>query len=131
MLDRVDGLDDMAHRLLLDLSEVWVPAIHQQDQARLVRAVPGLVFIGVVEEDRFALAPAVLDPAHVERAVGRNDEWQVEHEPVTAEWSKFAGVHATVLWQVSHCALVMMCVGGLPVAVVPLWQLAQVPETAL
>jgi hypothetical protein len=23
----------------------------------------------------------VLDPAHVERAVGRNDEWQVEHEP--------------------------------------------------
>jgi hypothetical protein len=68
-LDRVDGLDDMAHRLLLALGEVRVPAVHQQDQARLVRTVPGLVFIGVVEEDRFALAPAVLDPAHVECAI--------------------------------------------------------------
>ena len=38
-----------------------------------------------------------------------------------------AGVHALVLWQVSHAAVVGRCVVGLPVAVVPLWQVAQVP----
>ena len=33
------------------------------------------------------------------------------------------------LWHVSHAAVVATCVAFLPVAVVPLWQLAQVPVT--
>ncbi|MFH1819755.1 MAG: hypothetical protein ABIC92_17905 [Pseudomonadota bacterium] len=40
---------------------------------------------------------------------------------------KLAGVQALVLWQVSQDAVVGMCVLGLPVAVLPLWQLAQLP----
>jgi hypothetical protein len=45
---------------------------------------------------------------------------------------KVAVAHeAVLLWQVSHAALVATCVDGLPVAVVPLWQLAQLPVTAL
>jgi hypothetical protein len=38
-----------------------------------------------------------------------------------------AGVQALVLWQLSHACAVGTCVVGLPVAVVPLWQVAQVP----
>jgi hypothetical protein len=34
-------------------------------------------------------------------------------------------------WQSLHWAEVVMCVGGLPVAAVPLWQDVQVPVTAL
>ena len=45
----------------------------------------------------------------------------------TPVWLKVAGVQAEVLWQVSHDWVVGMCVVGLPVAVVPLWQVAQVP----
>ena len=41
-----------------------------------------------------------------------------------------AGANAVKLvWQVSHCAVVGMCVLGLPNADVPLWQLAQRPAT--
>jgi hypothetical protein len=38
-----------------------------------------------------------------------------------------AGFHAVVRWQESHEAVVGMCVAGLPLAVDPLWQVAQVP----
>lgn len=34
---------------------------------------------------------------------------------------------ATVLWQPSHESLVDICPTGLPIAVVPLWQVRQVP----
>lgn len=34
---------------------------------------------------------------------------------------------AVVLWQESHAAVVGICDVGFPVAVVPLWQVAQVP----
>jgi len=42
-------------------------------------------------------------------------------------WLKVAGVHALVLWQVSQAAVVGIWLVGLPVAVVPLWQVEQVP----
>ena len=42
-------------------------------------------------------------------------------------WLNVAGVQAEVLWQVSQDAVVGRWVVGLPVAVVPLWQVAQVP----
>ena len=42
-------------------------------------------------------------------------------------WLKVAGVQPDVRWQVSQDCVVGMCVVGLPVAVVPLWQVAQVP----
>ena len=38
-----------------------------------------------------------------------------------------AGVQALVLWQVSHACVVGIWIAGLPVAVLPLWQVAQVP----
>ncbi len=43
---------------------------------------------------------------------------------------KFAGVQAVVVWQVPHSAVVAMCVADLPRALVPLWQLEQVPITS-
>ena len=36
---------------------------------------------------------------------------------------------ALVLWQSSHAFVVVMCTADLPMAVVLLWQLAQVPRT--
>jgi hypothetical protein len=42
---------------------------------------------------------------------------------------KPAGVHAVVRWQLSQEAVVRICPFGLPVAVVPLWQVVQVPGT--
>jgi hypothetical protein len=46
-------------------------------------------------------------------------------------WLKVAGFQALVLWQLSHAAAVGICVPGLPVAVLPLWQLAQLPGATL
>jgi hypothetical protein len=45
----------------------------------------------------------------------------------TELWLKVAGVHALVFWQVSHEAVVGMWPLGLPLAVLPLWQVEQVP----
>ena len=42
-------------------------------------------------------------------------------------WLKVAGVQAVVLWQVSQACVVGMCEVGLPLAVVPLWQVEQAP----
>jgi len=36
-----------------------------------------------------------------------------------------------VVWQASQTSVEAMCVAGLPVAVVPSWQLKQVPMTAV
>ena len=44
-------------------------------------------------------------------------------------WLKVAGIQASVEWQVPHSAVVGMWFVPLPVALVPLWQRAQVPET--
>ena len=57
--------------------------------------------------------------------------WQLEQVPVTALWSKVAGVQALVVWQALHWAEVVTWVFGLPVAEVPLWQLEQVPVMPL
>ena len=49
---------------------------------------------------------------------------------MTSLWfTALAGLQAVVRWQSSHIVLVEMCVADLPVAVVPLWQLAHVPVT--
>ena len=42
-----------------------------------------------------------------------------------------AGLQVAVLWQASQAVVLGICVGFLPVAVVPLWQLAQVPCTCV
>jgi hypothetical protein len=47
----------------------------------------------------------------------------------TLTWSKRAGVQALVVWQVSHVVPLAMWLLPLPGAVVPLWQLTQLPET--
>ena len=46
-------------------------------------------------------------------------------------WLKVAGIQAVVRWQSSHVLLVERCVALLPVALVPLWQLKQVPVMPL
>jgi hypothetical protein len=62
--------------------------------------------------------------------------WQLEQRPATAgvavAWLNVPVAHVVVeLWQVSHCAVVAMCVVGLVCAFcatyVPPWQLAQLP----
>ncbi|MFH1819754.1 MAG: hypothetical protein ABIK08_08880 [Pseudomonadota bacterium] len=45
----------------------------------------------------------------------------------TPLWLKLAGTQAAVLWQLSQAAVVGICVVGLPLAMLPLWQVAQVP----
>ena len=42
-------------------------------------------------------------------------------------WLNVAGVHAVVRWHWSHAAVVGRWFDGLPVAVLPLWQVEQVP----
>ena len=47
---------------------------------------------------------------------------------MTWEWSIVAtGENATVEWQASQVFVVLACIGCLPVASVPLWQLKQFP----
>ena len=51
---------------------------------------------------------------------------------MTWVWSTVtAGFQVWVLWQASQVLLVGMCDAVLPVAVVPLWQLMQVPGATL
>ena len=57
--------------------------------------------------------------------------WQLTQLPVMPVCVKFAGVHAVVVWQVSHDCVVGMWFVPLPVAMVPLWQEAQVPVTCV
>ncbi len=43
-------------------------------------------------------------------------------------WStRVVGFHVRVLWQASQVLVLLMWPAGLPVALVPLWQVAQVP----
>lgn len=56
--------------------------------------------------------------------------WQLEHVPLSLEWSSRDTVHDDVVWQASQAALVAMCVPGLPVAADPLWHAAHAPVTA-
>jgi hypothetical protein len=53
--------------------------------------------------------------------------WQAAQPLVTPVWLKWVGLQASVVWQVSHSAVVTMCAVGLPVACTPLWQVLQVP----
>jgi len=53
--------------------------------------------------------------------------WQLLQPPVTPVWLKRAGIQASVVWQLSHSAVVGMWLVFLPVACTPLWQLLQVP----
>ncbi len=56
--------------------------------------------------------------------------WHVMHvPPSTPEWSNTAGRHALVEWHFAHMSPDCGCCAGLPVARVPLWQLAQLPIT--
>jgi hypothetical protein len=62
--------------------------------------------------------------------------WQLMQLPDTAAgicvWStRSVGFHTTVLWQLSQASLLTMWVAFLPVAVVPLWQLTQLPVMPL
>lgn len=45
----------------------------------------------------------------------------------TPPWLKLAGTQALVLWQLSHACVVGICVVGLPLAMLPLWQVEHVP----
>ena len=47
------------------------------------------------------------------------------------EWSTLTDVQMLVLWQSSQLLPLAIWVAGFPGAVLPLWQLAQVPETAV
>jgi len=56
--------------------------------------------------------------------------WQIVQVcAATARWSKRAGAHALLVWQLSQPALVGRWLERLPVAMTPLWQLTQVPVT--
>jgi hypothetical protein len=46
-------------------------------------------------------------------------------------WLNVAGVHALVVWHVSHDWVVGIWFVPLPVAIVPLWHEAQVPLTCV
>ena len=46
---------------------------------------------------------------------------------MTVAWLNVAGIQAVVRWQLSHAAVVGKWLLGLPRAVEPLWQVAQLP----
>ena len=48
---------------------------------------------------------------------------------MTLAWLKFADAHEVVVWHSEHSAVVWIWVAVLPCALVPLWQLEQVPST--
>jgi hypothetical protein len=51
---------------------------------------------------------------------------------LTCVWSTLTvGFQATTLWQLSQLVVVVMCWAPLPVALVPLWQLKQLPVMPL
>jgi hypothetical protein len=52
--------------------------------------------------------------------------WQLAQPDVIPVWLNAAPAKlAVLLWQVSHDAVVGRCFAGFPLAVLPLWQLAQ------
>jgi hypothetical protein len=61
--------------------------------------------------------------------------WQVEHLPAAdASWFQVAGSHAKERWQSSQdlvALLPLMCVEGLELESLPLWQVWQPPRAAL
>jgi hypothetical protein len=60
--------------------------------------------------------------------VARTPSWHEEQLAVNPACVKpVAGTQAVVAWQLLHSAVVWMCVGPLPVAVVPLWQFVHEP----
>ena len=66
---------------------------------------------------------------------GRSAAWQIEHwvwANGISVWSTRAGLtcQLKVLWQAAQFVVVGMWSAGLPVAMLPLWQLKQVPSTA-
>ena len=61
--------------------------------------------------------------------------WQMMQKPATASgicvWSTvLGGFQLITVWQAWHAWLVEGCVGPSPCAMLPLWQLAQVPNTS-
>ena len=61
-------------------------------------------------------------------AGGKAPLWQLAHWPATGSWVwfHFVGFQPVVAWQVAQLALPTgMWAAGLPVAALPLWQLAQ------
>ena len=60
-------------------------------------------------------------------AGGKLPEWQVEHWLATGAcpWFQLVGFHPLVAWQLVQFRLVGIWAAVLPVAVLPLWQLAQ------
>ncbi|RLC57131.1 MAG: hypothetical protein DRI30_04750 [Chloroflexi bacterium] len=56
--------------------------------------------------------------------------WQEPQLPNTLRWSTVnTGLQLLVVWQSSQMVVVWMCIGGLPVATMPLWHEAQLPTT--
>lgn len=60
-------------------------------------------------------------------AGGKPPVWQLAHLPATGAWLWFQvlGFHPAVVWQLVQLRLVWMCVVDFPLALLPLWQLAQ------
>src|ERR1700733_8817895 len=76
-----DVADEQRDRHALGLAQVRAPNVENQYDARLVAAIPSLVFIGIVEHDDLAFAPTMLFAADHEGAVVRDDQRQVGDEP--------------------------------------------------
>jgi hypothetical protein len=63
-------------------------------------------------------------------AGGKAPLWQVEHWPVIDPcepwaWLNLVGLQLLTAWQLKQLIVVGMCAAGLPVAVLPLWQVVQ------
>src|SRR6266699_628147 len=62
------------------------------------------------------------------RPSARTPSWQAAQLLVTPTWVNIAPAQLSVVWQASHSRSVTMCVGPLPCAIVPLWQVEQLPR---
>ena len=86
---------------------------------------------GVRVWPREDIAGAIAWPREAGGMVVGASLWTLGHEaqlPGTCVWStRSAGVNTLVVWQFSQRLLLVMWAPCLPVAVVPSWQLAQLP----
>ena len=73
--------DQLLHRRTLYLSQMGVPAIHQQDDARLRRTIPCFMLKGVVEHHQFSLSPVMRSLVdQIKSAIWRHHERQMHDQ---------------------------------------------------
>src|SRR3569833_1110773 len=74
---QTDVLDDESHRFALRLIQVRAPLSEDENDTDLLAPIPGLMLVGVVEDDDFTALPTMGSPPHYQLTALRNDQRQM------------------------------------------------------